>query len=56
VSSSFKSEPEKPRTSTEVAREVKVPERKLRASAEVKNFSPELAQKVRNDEMPLAAA
>jgi len=52
------SEIEKPRhdTRAEVAREAKLPERKLRAAAEVKKASPELAQRVRDGEMPLAAA
>jgi len=49
---------DKPRhdTRAEVAREAKLPERKLRAAAEVKKASPELAQRVRDGEMPLAAA
>jgi len=40
----------------EVARERKIPRRKLQAAAEVKKASPELAQKVRDGAMPLATA
>jgi N6-adenosine-specific RNA methylase IME4 len=46
----------KPATRTEVARENNIPERKLRTAAEIKKASPELAQKVRDGAMPLAAA
>jgi hypothetical protein len=46
----------KPRTREAVAREAKIPERKLRAAAEVNKANPALAQKVRDGAMPLAAA
>jgi len=41
-------------TRVEVAREAKIPERKLRAAVEVKKANPELAQKVRDGAMPPA--
>ena len=56
----FTDKPEAPKQKTdtraEVAKEMKIPERKLRSVAEVKKSAPELIQKVRDGEMTLIQA